>query len=75
MATRQQRAAARRTAWHQGRVDGARTRRERFWAACGWLLAELIHADDPDGIDDATEMLLTRVHDVREGTRNDRHAA
>jgi hypothetical protein len=75
MTSRAQRAAARRTAWHQGRVGAAQTRRERFWAACGWLLAELIHADDRDGVDDATEMVLTRVHEVREGRDDNRYAA
>jgi len=75
MTTRAQRAAARRRQWHQGRVDNAATRKERFWAACGWLLAELIHAGDGDGIDDATDMVLTRVHEVREERHGDRYAA
>lgn len=57
------RKAARRLAWHQDRVDNAPTPRQRLWAACGWLVAEAWRSNR---LDDATEAVLTAVHEIRE---------
>ncbi len=61
--TRAARSEERRRAWHQGRVDAARTPKERLWAACGWLVAE---AWRRGRVDDATETVLTAVHEITE---------
>lgn len=63
MSTRAERAAKRREAWHGARVDEARTPRQRFWAAAGWLLSEAIRAGR---VDDAVEVVLTKTHEIRE---------
>jgi hypothetical protein len=68
---RADRAAQRRRDWHEGRIEQARTLRQRFWAACGWLASEARHRGDHE-LDAATEMVLTRVHEIREGDGDDR---
>lgn len=70
---RAERAAERRLAWHQGRVDGARTRKEALWAACGWLVSEANRAGGHE-LDAALEMVLNRVHEIREGVSDDRNS-
>lgn len=54
--------------WHQSRVDDARTPKQRLWAACGWLVAE---AWRRGRVDDATETVLTAVHEIRETDQNE----
>lgn len=63
MATRAERAASRREAWHQGQVDSAPTPRQQFWRACGWLASEACRTNR---LDDAIETVLTKVREIRE---------
>jgi hypothetical protein len=72
MTTRAQRSARRRAAWHQGRVDNAETEKGRLWAACGWLVSESWRLGR---VGDATERVLTLVHEIREEDADDCHAA
>ncbi|MFY1686523.1 hypothetical protein [Plantactinospora sp. WMMB782] len=63
MATRAQKSQQRRQAWHEGRIEQADTPKARLWAACGWLVAE---AWRRGRIEEATEVVLTTVHEIRE---------
>lgn len=63
MSNRAERAAARRKTWHESQVEAARTSRERFWRAAGWLVAEAWRLGR---LDDATDAILTKVHELRE---------
>jgi hypothetical protein len=64
MSTRAQRSAERRRTWHESKLLTAGTPRARLWAACGWLASEASRAGSKH-LDDATEMVLTRVHKIR----------
>lgn len=63
MSKRAERAAVRRQTWHENQVNSARTSREKFWRACGWLVAEAWHRGR---LDEVTESILTKVHELRE---------
>lgn len=56
---------------HELQINAAADARQKLWAACGWLLSEALHAG---ALDQATEHVLTYIHDLREGEKaNDRH--
>lgn len=56
------RKADNRRRYHQGRVDQARTSKERLWAACSWLVVE---AWKTGVLDEAVDHVLTYIHDLR----------
>ncbi len=61
--------------WHMTQLNQAGTPRERLWRACSWLVAEAWRAGR---LDEATETVLTKVHDIREEAHTDddvRHGA
>jgi hypothetical protein len=70
MATRAQKSAARRKAWHEEQMEQADTPRKRLWRACGWLVAE---AWRTGRLSDAEDAVLAKVHEIREEAANDRH--
>lgn len=55
--------AKRQLDWHTKQIANAETPRERLWRACSWLVAEAWRAGR---LEDATETVLTKVHDIRE---------
>ena len=61
--SRAERSAKRRQDWHEGRIAVAPTPKGRLWAACAWLVSEAWRANR---LDEITEWVLTRVHELRE---------
>lgn len=57
--------ARRQRAFHEDRIGRAQTPKERLWRVCGWLVAEAWRAGR---LDDATDAVLTKVHEIREET-------
>lgn len=75
MPTRARKKAQRQLDWHTRQLDQAQTSRERLWRACSWLVAEAWRAGR---LEDATETVLTKVHDIRDEEAShdrDRYAA
>lgn len=56
--------AKRQRVFHETRIDEAATPKQKLWRACSWLVAE---AWRRNRIDNATETVLTAVHELREG--------
>jgi hypothetical protein len=53
---------------HEDQISRARTPRQRLWAACSWLVVEAWKAGV---LDEAFELVLTKVHEIREKEAGD----